>query len=84
MKKTIITYTKQGKVIKHIDTNTLNAVEAAEFLQVPLSSLYRFTHLRLIRYSRPTGKKIFFKIEDLEEFMTRNTKEVQTNPSYEQ
>lgn len=64
-------------LVTEINSGRLNAKEAAQFLGVPLSSLYRFTFLKLIRYSRPTGKRIFFKLEDLEAFQDRNTSEVQ-------
>lgn len=64
-------------LVTEFESKYLNAQAAAKFLGVPLSSLYRFTFLKLIRYSRPTGRRIFFTIEDLEEFMGRNTSEVQ-------
>lgn len=66
-------------LVTEISSNYLNARDAAQFLGVPLSSLYRFTHLRLIRYSRPTGKRIFFKLADLVEFMARNVREVESD-----
>lgn len=48
----------------------LDAKEAASFLDISLSHLYRLTSERRIRYSKPNGGRIYFKRTDLEAYAT--------------
>lgn len=45
---------------------------AAEFMRMKVNTLYRMTMRKEIPYFKPGGKQIYFAIEDLEEWMTRN------------
>lgn len=50
----------------------LNVDEAAMFLKLSKSSLYKMTHDRKIRYSKPSGKIIYFRKSDLLEYLNKN------------
>jgi len=59
----------------------LNTDEAAEFICASKSTIYKFTHEGAIpHYKR--GKRLYFKIEELEEWLTENRgynrKEIET------
>lgn len=43
----------------------LNLTEAASFLSISKSTLYKMTHMRSIPFYKPSGKLIFFKRKDL-------------------
>lgn len=45
--------------------------EAAVYLNLSKSYLYKLTFQRLIPHFKPMGKKIYFKREDLETFLLR-------------
>jgi excisionase family DNA binding protein len=46
--------------------------EAANFLKISKGYLYRLTSGGKIPFHKPTGKRIFFKKEELESFIWRN------------
>lgn len=52
----------------------LTIEQAAKFLGLKKATLYRMTHKGILRYSRPTGKRVYFKIEDLEHWQSMNAK----------
>lgn len=60
---------------------TLN--EAAEYLSISESYLYKLTSRGEIRHSKPGGKLVYFKKEDLDDYLERNpirtTSEVRNN-----
>ena len=60
----------------------LTANEAAEFLSISISHLYKHTHQKAIRYYKPNGRKIYFKLSDLENFILGG--EVRTQEEIEQ
>ncbi len=45
------------------------ALRASEYLDVKLSTLYSYTHQKLIPYYRPTGRKLYFLKCDLDAFL---------------
>jgi excisionase family DNA binding protein len=49
----------------------LGIAEAAEFTGLSKNYLYKLVHLRRIPCYKPTGGKVFFKREELEEFIFR-------------
>lgn len=53
----------------------LSTEEAAEFLGLKPSYLYKLTSNKEIRFFKPQGKLIYFKKEDLETFLLRNPSE---------
>lgn len=59
-----------------MDKNILNLKEAAQFTGYSKSHLYKLTHYRKIDHYKPNGKNIFFKKEDLENFLLKGKKEV--------
>ncbi len=50
----------------------LTLEEAAEYLSVSESHLYKLTSGKEIPCSKPTGKKLYFKREELNEWMLSN------------
>lgn len=49
----------------------LNADEAAQFLKLKKSYLYKLTSRKAIRFFKPGGKKLLFKEADLIDYMER-------------
>jgi excisionase family DNA binding protein len=49
----------------------LSITEAAEFLGLKPSYLYKLIHLGRIPHYKPIGKRVFFKREELEAFIFR-------------
>lgn len=50
----------------------LSFKETATFLDLSENYLYRLTHLNKIPFYRPLGKKIYFKITELNQFLGKN------------
>jgi excisionase family DNA binding protein len=50
----------------------LSLEEAAVFLKLSKSFLYKLTMNRVIPHYKPNGKKIYFDVSDLEKFITKN------------
>jgi len=63
---------------QHLVKKILNTREAARFLDLSPSSLYKLTSQKLIPFYRPNGKRIFFLRSELESWLlkTRIVKEV--------
>ena len=51
----------------------LNTKEACIYLGVTESRLHTLMFQREITYSKPSGKHAFFKKQDLDEYLSRNT-----------
>ena len=73
----VISHSRKTEPFKSI----LNTDEAAEFIGASKSTIYKYTHEGTIpHYKR--GKRIYFKIEELEEWLTENRgynrKEIET------
>lgn len=64
---------KQIKM-KNIEANkaVLTLAEAAEYMGLKKSYLYRLTHEKRIRHYKPNNKKIYFKVEDIVAWLTSN------------
>ncbi|MCD4735819.1 MAG: helix-turn-helix domain-containing protein [Bacteroidales bacterium] len=71
-------YNKLAKIEKLIEDNTLNTKEflnfseAARYLNISQSLLYKMTSKREIVFYKPRGKIIFFMKKDLDAWITRN------------
>jgi len=52
--------------------------EAAAFLMISKSTLYKKTSLREIPYCKPGGKLILFQKTDLEDYLSQNRIETKT------
>lgn len=46
--------------------------DAAHYLGISKSTLYKFTSDNVVPYYKPTGKRIYFKKSELEEWMLNN------------
>lgn len=50
----------------------LSVREACSYMDISQSYLYKLTHGRVLPFSCPNGKKIYFRKEDLNTWMLRN------------
>ena len=50
----------------------LNTTKAAELLQISKSTLYKWVSKGLVPYYKPNGKILYFKKEELENWLTKN------------
>lgn len=64
-----------------IQKEFLTTKEAATYLGMALSYLYKMTSRKSIPFYTPTGKKIYFKKSELDEWM--NSSRVATNEEVE-
>lgn len=55
-----------------MDKNFLTIEQTAQYLELPIATIYQFTHKRIIPYSRPTGRRLYFFKSDLDAFVMRN------------
>lgn len=61
-----------------------SALEAAEFLSIDVKYLYQITHQKRIRYSKKIGqKKIYFKKEDLLDYLNGEVVKTTEDLEYE-
>jgi excisionase family DNA binding protein len=58
--------------------NVLNFEEAVEYTGMKASYLYKLTSTGRIPHYKPYGKMIFFRREELEEFLTRKADKKQS------
>ncbi len=64
--------TRIENVLRSQGTKPMGAQEAAGYLGVSLSYLYKLTHEGLLSFSKPNGKKIYFRKEDLDTWALKN------------
>lgn len=55
-----------------MEKNILNLSDAAKYTGYSKSHLYKLTHFNRITHYKPNGKNIFFKKEDVEEYLLKN------------
>lgn len=55
-----------------LDKEVLSFREALVFLDLSASTLYKMTHKRIIPFFKPSNKRIYFKKQDLFNYMLRN------------
>lgn len=55
--------------IQEVHNEIFNVEEAASYLKVSKSHIYKLTYQNLIPYSKPSGKKIFIVKKDLDDFI---------------
>lgn len=67
---------KELKNLLQIDSilrkEIINLEEAAQLLGVSKSTMYKYLNTRKLSYSKPTGKILFFRKEDIYDFITSN------------
>lgn len=52
-------------------TKPLSTSEASVYLGVSISTLYKYTHTRIIPFFKPTGRKNYFLKKDLDSFLLK-------------
>lgn len=50
----------------------INLNDACQYLDYSKSYLYKLTHLKKIPHFKPNGKKLYFKKDDLKNWIIRN------------
>lgn len=68
MKKDVLLDTVQGLE----SDSPIDIRQAAKYLNVSVSWMYKLTHLKKVGYYKPNGKKIYFRREDLDRFVYQN------------
>jgi len=68
-----LTWAIRAKTILKMKENMKPLSEAATYLGLSRSSLYKITANRKLRHFKPSGKLIFFNVSDLDEFLMRNS-----------
>ena len=67
---------KELKNLLQIDSilkkEIINLEEAAQLLGVSKSTVYKYLNTRKLSFSKPTGKILFFRKEDIYAFITAN------------
>lgn len=58
--------------MKNYNEEILSLSEAAEFLKMKKSFVYKKTSQKQINYYKPGGKKIYFRKSDLENWLLQN------------
>ena len=54
---------------KRKEKRFLTIAEAAEFLRLSKSTIYKLTHRQLLPFIKPNNGKIIFDVEDLEKWL---------------
>jgi excisionase family DNA binding protein len=55
-----------------LQKQVLNFQETAQFLEISHSHLYKLTSTNVVPFYKPTGKKLYFKRDELEKFLLQN------------
>ncbi len=50
----------------------LTSIQAAEYINGPISRIYRLTHNEQIRFDKPGGGKLWIKRTELDEYLKGN------------
>ena len=54
----------------------LSLEETVEYLCVSKSTLYKYVHSKRIPYYKPSGSKLYFKVDDLNNFVLNKNKSI--------
>jgi excisionase family DNA binding protein len=61
-----------GKSTENLVKTMLSVNEAAEYMGLSLSSMYKLTHRRELPIYKPSGGKVYFKKEDIIAYQSRH------------
>ncbi|OGU79390.1 MAG: hypothetical protein A2499_01295 [Stygiobacter sp. RIFOXYC12_FULL_38_8] len=64
--------TEIKSLLKQKDQKPLNFVEAAQYLSISQSTLYKLTYQRKIPAHKPSGKLLYFFKHELDEWITKS------------
>ena len=59
-------------------TEFLTIHQAAQMMGITVNGVYRLTHMKKIAYYRPTGKRVYFKKADIENYLSQNRVKTET------
>lgn len=66
---TSITIEQLQELLSMDNERPYDAIEASNYLKVKLTTLYSYTHKKLLTCYRPTGRKLYFLKSDLDAFL---------------
>ena len=66
---------KLESLLKKRDEKPLNFIEAAQYLSISHSTLYKLTYQRKIPCHKPTGKVLYFFKHELDEWISKGNEE---------
>jgi excisionase family DNA binding protein len=72
-----LTHQQAPPLVPPLPCDTLTVEEAAAFLGISISTVYKLTHRKEVTYHQPGGKLIHFKRSDLEKY--RNSRKRTSN-----
>jgi len=61
-----------NKELAALNKETLNLKEAAKYLNVSCSHLYKLTYSKQIPHYKPRGKQVFFERKELDRWLLQN------------
>jgi len=61
-----------NKELAALNKETLNLKEAAKYLNVSCSHLYKLTYRKEIPHYKPRGKQVFFERKELDKWLLQN------------
>ena len=61
-----------NKELAALNKETLNLKEAAKYLNVSCSHLYKLTYSKQIPHYKPRGKQVFFERKELDKWLLQN------------
>ncbi len=66
-------------LLKEQKTKPLSLNEAAKYLGLTKSYMYKITSMKKIKHFKPNNKMLYFSKADLDEYIFRNPVEIQNN-----
>ncbi len=71
------------KALSQKEKPFLNIVEASEYLKLPKATLYSYTSRGIIPYHKLNDRRVYFSIEDLNEFILNKKNRYKSNSEIE-
>ncbi len=69
LERVLIEIERTQKLVKQKEKPFLNIDEASEYLGISKATLYGYTHRNIIPYYKLQDRRLYFKIEDLNEWI---------------
>ena len=62
--------------------NVLTIDECSDYTGLTKNYIYKLTNLKLIPHFKPNGKKLFFKRQDIDDWLLSNKVEIEMSPKF--
>ncbi len=80
-KEILLKLTEIENLLRRRDSKVLNLVEAAQYLSLSNSQIYKYKSQRKIPFHKPAGKCLYFFKDELDEWIRRNDPHPNPHPS---